>query len=384
MLKRLLLALTALALLATAFWWWTQPTPDASPRLEVGNATPDVTGFARAYEPRAFSLPADHGPHPDFQTEWWYYTGNLQTAAGEHFGYQFTIFRRAITPTAPNRLSNFAASQIYLGHFALTDVSSGQHTSTERFSRGAAGLAGASSEPFSVWLEDWTVTALNADGSEVRVVAREGDIAIDLTLVARKPIVLQGDQGLSQKSETPGNASYYLSYTHMDTSGFVVRGGVAAAVEGTSWFDHEWSTSALGADILGWDWFSLQLGDGREVMFYQFRRTDGQIGALSSGTLIEADGTTRRLAASEVQLEVLTQWQSPHSGGIYPAKWRLAIPSAQIDLTIEPWLNDQEMQVSFVYWEGAVKFTGLSQGQNISGNGYVELTGYVTKLNDVF
>jgi predicted secreted hydrolase len=383
MLKRLLAFTVAFALLASAFWQLTRPQPNAAvPTLLTASA--DIGGFSRAYAPRDFEFPHDHGPHDDFQTEWWYYTGNLDAADGRHYGYQLTFFRRGLTPGEQKRDSDFAANQIYFAHFAITDAAGNAHSFSERFSRGAAGLAGAGGEPFRVWLEDWSVEALDEDGSAVRLRARDGERGIELTLRATKPVVAHGDRGLSQKSEQPGNASYYLSFTRMATEGQVTLNGETTAVRGESWFDHEWSTSALGADITGWDWFALQLSDGRELMFYQFRRADGSVGPLSSGTLVQPDGSIIRLSAEDVRIEPLATWQSPESKGVYPARWRVVVPSAQINLTLEPWIAEQEMRVSFPYWEGAVRVSGASGGVAVTGNGYVELTGYVSSMQGVF
>ncbi len=378
MLNRLLSFFLALSLFCSAC---ARPTP--APSI-LGNEA-DTSGFARALAPMAFEFPRDHGPHFDFQTEWWYYTGNLEAADGRHFGYQLTFFRRGLTPGAPpSRPSDFGTNQIYFAHFALTDAQNAQHLFAERFSRGAAGLAGASGEPFGVWLEDWKVESLTAVGDAVHLWARDNAVGLDLTLKAAKPVVAHGQQGLSQKSEAAGNASYYLSFTRMDTEGQVTLNGQTYAVRGEGWFDHEWSTSALGANQVGWDWFSLQLSDGRELMFFQLRETDGKISAVSAATLIEKDGSTRQLAASEIELEVTGQWISPATKGAYPNEWRLSIPSAGIELQIEPWLAGQEMRVSFPYWEGAVKITGTSNGGAVTGNGYIELTGYVSSMQGVF
>ncbi|MGH2523011.1 MAG: lipocalin family protein, partial [Anaerolineales bacterium] len=166
--------------------------------------------------------------------------------------------------------------------------------------------------------------------------------------------------------------------------GQITTGGQPTAVKGESWFDHEWSTSALGAGVVGWDWFSLQLNDGREVMFYALRRADGSMEPVSGGALVEADGRATRFDASDVQIETLAHWRSPQTKADYPSRWRMTIPSAQIELSIEPWLAAQEMRVSFPYWEGAVRFSGTSRGLAVSGNGYIELTGYASSLNDVF
>ena len=381
-----LVLLTLLCIAAViAFVLVTRPRPASPPGLLLdGSQPPDTSGFERALTPRDFAFPEDHGPHLGFQTEWWYYTGNLTTADGRHVGYQLTFFRRGLTPDAPERPSGFATNQVYFAHFALTDVAGNEHTSTERFSRGAAGLAGATGQPFGVWLEDWRAEALTPDGSAVRLVARQGALALDLELRAVKPIVPHGDRGLSPKSGVAGNASYYLSYTNMETTGEVVLGGLPLEVTGQSWFDHEWSTSALGAGAVGWDWFSLQLDDGRELMYFQIRQADGSIEPVSGGTLVAADGTARHFGSDEVELEVLATWRSPTSGGRYPSRWRFSIPAEQLVLEIEPWIADQEMQLSFVYWEGAVRLTGQSAGAPVAGVGYVELTGYVTSIAGQF
>ncbi len=372
------------AVVVLAFWYWTRP-PAAVP-LPLGlGSTGDATGFARALEPRTFSFPRDHGPHLDYQTEWWYYTGNLDTAGGQHVGYQLTFFRRGLSPDAPERASAFGTNQIYFAHFAVTDVSGDQHQSFERFSRGAAGLAGASGEPFKVWLDDWQVEALDVNGEQVHLKAAQGGLALDLTLTATKAMVAHGDGGLSPKSSATGNASYYLSYSRMATTGSVtLAGGAAQAVTGESWFDHEWSTSALGPGAIGWDWFSLQLGDGQELMYFQIRQADGTLEPVSGGTLVAADGSTRHLAANEVQIEVLGTWHSAASGADYPSGWRVSVPSAAIDLRLTPWIPAQEMQVSFIYWEGAVRLEGTSGGAPVGGNGYVELTGYAASIAGQF
>jgi predicted secreted hydrolase len=346
-----------------------------------------VAGFARAIAPRAFRFPEDHGPHPDFRTEWWYYTGNLATAAGRRFGFQLTFFRNSFSPRPAARASKWAANEIYLAHFALTDVAkiageNGRFRSYERLERGAVGLAGAEVSPFRVWLGDWSASG-PGEGSNplpMRLVASAGGVgkndgaAIDLTLQAGKPPVLEGDRGLSRKGAEPGQASYYYSLPRMPAAGTVRVGGSAGstfAVSGLAWMDREWSTSSLGADEVGWDWFALQLADGREIMLYRLRRKDGSIAPASAGTLIAADGSSRPLALSEVVVEPSGSWTSPRSGARYPARFRLRIPAAGLDLDIRPLVADQELDTSFRYWEGAVAVSGT-----VAGSGYVELTGY--------
>ena len=332
--------------------------------------------YARADRPRQFRFPLDHGPHPRFKTEWWYYTGNLLSANQRRFGYQLTFFRAALTPEPPQRASSWATNQVYMGHFALTDPVSGRFYYFERFSRDSLGLAGAQAEPFQVWLEDWRAEGGQGEPLPMRLSASEDDVAIDLHLQSAKPIVLQGQNGLSQKSAQSGDASYYYSMTRLATSGRIVIAGEPFQVAGTSWLDREWSTSALGEDQVGWDWFSLQFDDGRELMYYQLRLRDGTPDPLSSGVLVDADGATQRLQTGDLQIKVLEHWQSDKSGVRYPAKWRLDMVKEGISLDITPVLADQELQTTVRYWEGAVSVQGTQRDSPLGGVGYVELTGY--------
>jgi predicted secreted hydrolase len=352
-------------------------------RLELGPG-PGLSGFARATEPRRFHLPEDHGPHFAFQTEWWYYTGNVVAADGRRFGFQVTFFRRGLSPGPPPQAEGLSTNQVYFAHFALTDVGEGRHRFAERFDRGAGGLAGARGEPFVVWLEDWRAEATNADGSTVRITARDGEVALDLALEARKPLVAHGNRGLSPKGDEPGNASYYVGYTRLGARGRIGADVREADVTGEAWFDHEWSTSALDPGAVGWDWFSLQLDDGRELMDFQVREDDGSVKAASGGTLVERDGGTRRLSRADVTLEVLGRWTSPLTGAVYPSRWRLRVPSGGLDLLVEPWLEAQEMRTSFLYWEGAVRVSGVAAGRPVAGQGYAELTGYARSMQGVF
>lgn len=367
------LLLTALLLAACA----TPAAPELSASISVGEAmrAPADPGWARASAPRPFVFPQDHGPHPEFAVEWWYWTGNLD--AGErHFGYQLTIFRRGLTPHPAERASNWAASNIYMAHFALSDVASGRFYAFERFSRDAAGLAGASGEPFRVFVDDWGVEGLGPGGLPMRLRAAQGDVAIDLTLDTSRPPTLQGDRGLSQKGPNPGDASFYYSLTRLATSGTVRVGETSHAVAGLSWMDREWSTRAMEGDVVGWDWFALQLDSGDDLMFYRLRNADSSLSPFTSGSLSRADGTVVPLALDDVQLEPLDSWRSPRSGTIYPSRWQLDAPALGLDLTLEPYLQDQELPVSVLYWEGAVRIVGSQDGRPVGGSGYVELTGY--------
>ena len=335
--------------------------------------------FETVQGPQDFSFPRDHGPHLDYQTEWWYYTGNLEAISGERFGYQLTIFRRGLAPGEAQRESEFATNQIYFGHLALTDIDGGEHVALERFERGSAELAGATGEPFAVTLGDWTVRSLDDAGSKVRLSASEGGIGFDLELTATKPIVEHGEQGFSLKGEAVGNASYYLSFTDMKTEGTLKVGNRVIEVSGSSWFDHEWGTSFLGPEATGWDWFGLQLEDGRELMLYHFRTQGGGIERVSGGTLIEASGESRWLTADEFDIVPITTWTSSVTGTTYPSGWEISIPDEGLELVVEPWVKDQEMRLILEYWEGAVRVSGT-----VNGRGYVELTGYSGSMRGLF
>ncbi|UCC62961.1 MAG: carotenoid 1,2-hydratase [Anaerolineae bacterium] len=375
---RLALTLTVLAMALLAALWPRKEDPQVQAHLVA--LADEATGFARAEGPQPLSFPADHGPHPDYQTEWWYYTGNLETSDGRHFGYQLTFFRRALLPPAQrqDRVSPWAADQVYLAHFALADVAGERHHAFDRFSRGAAGLAGAQTAPYQVWLEDWSVEEL--EPGVYHLSAAQDDLTIDLRLTDVKGPILQGDRGYSQKGPEPGNASYYYSLTRLASSGTVRVGETSYRVDGLSWMDHEFSTGALGPDLVGWDWFSIQLGDGSELMVYQLRREDGTADPFSTGTCVDAAGNTTRLGLQDVAVEVNDTWRSPHSGATYPAQWTVTVPSEGLILEVTPYLADQELDASFVYWEGAVKIVGEHAGNAVSGNGYVELTGYAQSM----
>lgn len=330
----------------------------------------DDAGFARADRPREFRFPADHGPHPGFRTEWWYVTGNLD-AAGRRFGFELTIFRNALAAAAPRRTSEFAAHEVYMAHFALTDVG-GRFHSFERFERAALGLAGARAAPFATWVGDWSIAA--APGGTpfpLRVRAAEGDVAVDLVLDEGRAPVLQGEAGLSRKGPGEGNASYYYSMTRLPARGTVRVGDERHSVQGLAWLDREWGTSALGPGVVGWDWFALQLGDGRDLMFYRLRRDDGTSDPLSAGSIVHPGGRVERLAAADVELRPGPTWTSAASGATYPVGWTLRVPRAGLDLRLEAVREDQELRGLVVYWEGAVDVSGSAPGR-----GYVEMTGY--------
>ncbi len=339
----------------------------------------DDSAFAMADRPRPFVFPRDHGAHPGFRTEWWYLTGNVSSTDGHRFGYQFTIFRTALKAQEPRRESDWASNQIYMAHLAVTDVSTKTFIFDERFSREGNRLAGAEASPFRVWLEDWEMRQSGGGSSfglpHLHVTAHTEQTGLSLRLSAQKPVVLQGDSGLSRKGPDPGNASYYYSYTRLHTEGVVTVNGRDWPVNGSSWMDREWSTSALGGNLAGWDWFALQLDDSTEIMFYQLRKKDGSPDMLSSGTLTKADGRSFPLSLDDVTLTVTDTWLAP-SGVAYPSGWRIVIPDASVDLVVSPALKNQLLDVSVPYWEGTVILQGSHNTRGVTGRGYVELTGY--------
>lgn len=343
-----------------------------------------IEGFMRADGPRPLIFPADFGAHPNYRTEWWYYTGNLETADGRHFGYELTFFRVALVPEeqAFPRESKWATNQVYMAHFALTNVEGDEFYAFQRYSRGAAGLAGAQADPYRVWLEDWRVEQI-AD-NVFTLHAANAYLAIDFELTDGKGPVLHGEDGYSQKGPEAGNASYYYSQTRLETEGSIRIGQETFEVTGLSWKDHEYSTNVMSAGQVGWDWFSIQLDDGYELMLYQIRRADGSADPFSSGTLIFPDGSTRTLTREDFSVEPQGTWHSPHSGADYPMGWIVSIPEEDLELELTPYLEDQELNLTTIYWEGAVHIVGTHKGGPVTGSGYVELTGYAAPFNGDF
>ena len=336
----------------------------------------DDKGFARALKPKEFLFPPDHGPHNPYRSEWWYFTGNLKDPQGRKFGYELTFFRFALKAQMMESKSAWRNNQLYMAHLTLTDVKKNRFYTNERYSRAGNNLAGASTNKYHVWLYDWSARTEGEADFPLRLIAKGDNFAIDLTLKSQKSYVLQGDQGLSQKSPEPGNASYYYSYPRLETEGTVTVAGYEFSVSGASWMDREWSTSALSNEQSGWDWFALQLSDNTEFMFYQLRRKDGQPDSNSSGSFVLADNTKVSLKEHDVTIKTLDSWKSPHSKITYPSRWHVAVPVQNLEVEIIPLINDQELNVSYRYWEGAVCINGTKNGKPISGQGYVELAGY--------
>ena len=346
----------------------------------------DDLPFAQPLEPMAFTFPADHGPHEEYRTEWWYYTGNVQDATGNPYGFQLTFFRNAISPDEPQRASTLATNDIYMAHFAVTDGAGDKHYSFDRYSRGAGGLAGATGEPiFDVWLEDWR--AMQVEPGVMRLTAQAGTgadsededatpVAIDLVLRETREPILHGDRGLSPKGPERGNANYYYSLVQLDTDGTITLDGETSEVSGLSWMDHEFGTSTLSNQTRGWDWFSVQLENDAILMFAEFHDGLGRNRSALEGTLVYPDGRQVSLNDEDFDMRATGEWTSPRTGITYPNGWEAVFPGEQIELTITPLIRDQEMDVDFVYYEGATEITGTMAGEPVQGIGFVELTGY--------
>ncbi|MGD9334725.1 MAG: lipocalin-like domain-containing protein [Desulfobacterales bacterium] len=344
----------------------------------------DTKGYLSVTGPCELEFPEDHASHPEYRTEWWYYTGNLKSTAGNRYGFQLTFFRRRIIPsesekTWPAPASAWRSSQIYLAHAAVSDLDGKQHFHAQDMGRGVLGIAGEfrNNDIARIFLKKWS-TRIGLKLHHLKVTC--GQFSFDLNLTPVKPTVFHGKEGYSQKGSTPERASCYYSLTRLDTKGQVTLAKKTVAVNGLSWMDHEFSTAPLEPGLVGWDWFGLQLSDNTEIMIYLLRQKDGAFHPASSGTYIRSNGETRHLPRHDIEVTVTDTWNSPSSGAVYPARWRLKIPSPAMDLMIAPNLADQEMRTKestgVTYWEGSVSVRGIKNGGQINGSGYVELTGY--------
>jgi predicted secreted hydrolase len=343
-------------------------------------------GFALALQPRQFEFPRDHGPHPAFRHEWWYVTGNLDSSRGERFGFELTFFRIGLAPpgvgtgaASDTAVSAWRTHQIYVAHFAITDVARGEFHFAQKVSRGAVGLAGAQSQPFRVWLDDWRLGAAagphgpdEEGGVQAGWMLHAAGQGYELSLEAEPLLapVLNGEQGLSRRSDEPGVASYYYSIPRVAVHGKLARAGSVVDARGLAWFDREWASGSMDVREQGWDWFALQLQDGSALMFYNLRNRDGTRDSHSSGTWVDSLGGARALTADQVVIEVLDHWTGA-GGARYPSRWRVRVPTVGLDAEVRPVLPDQELRTAPRYWEGAVDVHGTSEGR-----GYVELVGY--------
>jgi len=365
-------------------------TSCASPTVPLAEVqAPDVRslnneirpGFVTVDGSRPLTFPEDFGTHEDFSTEWWYYTGNLQTPEGRHFGFELTMFRVGLIPPTeelPDH-SEWYGRSLYFAHFAISDIAGEHFYAFECYSRPGPGLAGAQADSYRVWLEDWNITEIGSGVYHLH--AAQAEVVLDLTLTDEMGVVLHGENGYSRGGENVTNAAYYYSQPRLHANGSVQVGDVSYAVSGLAWKDHEFSSGVLDENQIGWDWFSLQFEDGPALMLFQLRERGGGTSASSSGTFIAADGTPQPVQKTDFEIMVLDEWRSPHTQGLYPAAWELRLNRPNCILEVHPWMADQEINFPTVtYWEGAVRFEGTCNGAPARGNGYVELTGYIGNL----
>jgi predicted secreted hydrolase len=349
----------------------------------------DPDGYLSVSGPCNLVFPKDHGSHPGYRTEWWYYTGNLEAETGSRYGFQLTFFRSQIIAPGdkkrwPHPASVWRTRQIYLGHAAITDIFKKRHLQSELMARGTLGLAGVSQEAIDtvVFIKNWS-TKIGADRHLLKTVT--DNFSYELTLKPVKPPVLHGQAGYSRKGSTPERASCYYSLPRLKTEGALTISGKTIPVRGLSWMDHEFSTASLEPGIIGWDWFSLQLSDQTEIMLFLLRNEEGRFNPASSGTFIDVSGKPRHLTKDDFRVDVLDSWKSPRSQAVYPVHWRLTVFPLAIQLTIQANVSDQEMQTSattgVTYWEGSISINGSVGKYPVKGSGYVELTGYAKPFN---
>lgn len=344
----------------------------------------DTKGYLSVTGPCDLEFPKDHASHQGYRTEWWYYTGNLQSAVGNRYGFQLTFFRRRINPLGseekwPAPSSAWRSNQIYLAHAAISDLDEKQHLQAQDMGRGVLGIAGEfrDNDMVHIFLKKWS-TRIGPKAHHLKVVSDQ--FSFDLNLTPLKPAVFHGKNGYSRKGSTPERASCYYSLTRLETKGQVTLAGKTFTVNGLSWMDHEFSTAPLEPGLIGWDWFSLQLSDNTEIMIYLLRQKEGGVNPASSGTCVPSGGSALHLEKDDIEVVVTDTWNSPESGAAYPSGWQIRIPPLSLNLVVAPNLADQEMRTGestgVTYWEGSVSVQGMKNGRRINGKGYVELTGY--------
>ena len=336
------------------------------------------SGFRLATPPYEFQFPRDHGSHPEYRTEWWYYTGHFRTESGRRYGFEVTFFRVGVVPPVEKRETRWELQNIMPAHFAITDAGAKEFRYFEKFNRDSPYTAGSAENRLDVFNEGWRATT-SPDGSW-RLVAKEGTDAIDLTLRSRKPPAVHGTNGVSVKALGVGYASHYYSMTRLEVAGTIngQRG------TGQAWMDHEFGSASLRETQQGWDWFSIQLDNDAELMLYVIRRTDGTADVTSSGSLIASDGRVIPIRRDQMRITPRSRWKSAKSGATYPMGWRVELPSFNVLLELKPLMEQQELvtrgSTHVTYWEGAVDVEGSFGGTPVQGDGYVEMTGYDRKF----
>jgi predicted secreted hydrolase len=327
-----------------------------------------------------YHFPLDHAAHPEYKTEWWYYTGHLTGKNHRKYGYELTFFRSGIEkdPKDSVRTSKWAIQDVYLAHFAITDLDQKRFVFHEKLTRKGPGLSGALSDHYTVWNHQWRVEQLEENTFALQ--ANMPGYRMNLLLSGQKPVVVHGQNGVSQKADCSGCASHYYSMTRLKTTGVLETSTGVEAVKGLSWMDHEFGSNQLASEQVGWDWFSVQLANNTELMLYRMRLKNGKADPNSSGTFIDAKGKAHPLKYPDFKIVALKTWKSPHTQAVYPSQWKLLIPSQKLELLITPQYADQELNTTSglggTYWEGTSQVTGMQASQAITGQAYVEMTGY--------
>lgn len=325
-----------------------------------------------------YEFPRDHFDHPAYQTEWWYYTGNITAADGHRFGFELTFFREGVNRDR-TKTSAWDVRDLYLAHLALSDLDGGDFYHAERTNRAGPGIAGASAGDRRIWNGNWQVLW---HGDEQTLEAVDPRFELQLKLQSEKPPVIQGENGVSQKATGAGHASHYISLTRLATSGSIVLNGKMLQVTGLAWMDHEFFTHQLQKEQVGWDWFSMQLADNTELMLFRIRRRDGSVDPFSAATFIDSHGQSTHLRSNEFSLQPSGEtWASPITKATYPVQWKISVPRFSLELQLKTPLNSQELTsgtgtLTPSYWEGAVTYDGTRAGTKLGGVGYLEMTGY--------
>jgi len=331
-----------------------------------------------------YAFPRDHHAHTEFKTEWWYFTGNLIAQDGKRFGYELTFFREGVRPPeariAP--VSRFVVNDLKFAHFAVTDVANKRFIFEQKTARGAFGEAGFDDGDRLAWIDDWSLKMLSDGVFEICGSNRQASVRFIVR--SAKPPAIHGAEGVSRKGAGTENASHYYSLTRMETTGEIAVGGISRKVHGESWFDHEWATNQLAANQVGWDWLSVQFDNGTELMLYRLRLANGTVDAESSGTIVDANGTTMHLSASDFEMKPTRVWKSATGSATYPVEWRISVSKLDAQFTVRPVIDTQELAFKpLMYWEGAIDVAGEQAGKRIAGRGYLELTGYAAPLREL-
>ena len=352
--------------------------------LLATSVTDASTPFMAATASYTFTFPRDYFAHDSYRTEWWYFTGHLRSHDGHRFGFELTFFRAALRPkhyrVTPGR-SAWRSSQLYPAHFAITDITDKTFVHHEILARDALGQGRASQRRLDVHAFAWSLTGNAQREPTMHLHARDDGDAIDLTALAKTPVAIHGREGISKKGSCATCASHYFSFPRLAVHGTLMRSGKRYVVDGLAWMDHEFGSDELMPNQAGWDWFSIQLNDGRDIMLYRLRQKDGTTTPQSSGSIISRVGAVTYLPLHAFSIRSTSSWLSPHTHGRYPSGWSLSVDGIPQPMSLVPELLDQELAdpSGTSYWEGAVAVRDPRTGRKI-GVGYVELTGYAGAL----